>query len=270
MFGYLTINKDELKIKDYRKYNSFYCGVCRSLNRKYGLSGRLTLTYDMTFIAVLLSGLYEDSTVPVRKHCIAHPVKKHEEICNTYTDYAAAMNVMLAYYKLKDNWQDEKSLISNAGAGLLSRGFKKAKKEYPKQAEAIRQYIEEQHACEAAMEQDIDIVSGCTGRMLGKILDIYSDEWSKYLYDMGFFLGKYIYIMDAYDDIEEDIKKNNYNPFLAKAGEPDFREYCRSILCINAAEAAKAFEYMPILENVEIIRNIIYAGIWTRFNKKRL
>ena len=121
MFGYIVIHKDELKVKDYNRYNSFYCGVCRSLRNNYGLPGQITLNYDMTFLAILLSGLYEDDTKTVMRHCIIHHVKKHGEISNEYTDYAAAMNILLSYYKLKDNWNDDKSLKSNIGAGLLKK-----------------------------------------------------------------------------------------------------------------------------------------------------
>lgn len=126
MFGYITINKDELKIKDYNKYQSYYCGVCRSLKKNYGFSGQMTLTYDMTFLGVLLSALYEDETESVRRRCIPHPIKPHEEISNVYTDYAAAMNVLLTYYKLKDDWEDERSVKSNAFAGVLKKAYKRA------------------------------------------------------------------------------------------------------------------------------------------------
>lgn len=141
MFGYVTVYKDELKIKDYNRYRAYYCGVCRSLKNSYGMAGQMTLTYDMTFLAILLSALYEDDTKIVMKKCIPHPVKKHPEISNEYTDYAAGMNILLSYYKLKDNWEDERSLKSNTAAGILKRAFKKACKKYPEQAKAVRDYI---------------------------------------------------------------------------------------------------------------------------------
>ena len=131
MFGYIVIHKDELKVKDYNRYNSFYCGVCRSLRNNYGLPGQITLNYDMTFLAILLSGLYEDDTKTVMRHCVIHHVKKHGEISNEYTDYAAAMNILLSYYKLKDNWDDDRSLKSNICAGLLKKAFKKAASKFP-------------------------------------------------------------------------------------------------------------------------------------------
>ena len=84
---------------------------------------------------------------------------------------------------------------------------------------------------------------------------------------MGFFLGKFIYIMDAFDDVEKDIKHNNFNPIKERAGSADFNEYCKQILNIVAAESAKYFERLPIIQNIDILRNIMYAGIWSRYNK---
>lgn len=267
MFGYVTIHKDELKIKDFNTYQGYYCGLCRSLKKSYGLFGQLTLNYDMTFLATLLSGLYEDDTKLVMKHCVAHHIKKHGEISNEYTDYAAAMNIMLSYYKLKDNWEDERSVKSNIGAGTIKRAFKKAKKQYPDQAKAIKEYIDSQHTLEKNNETDLDNAANPTGKMLGTLFCMKDDMWKKDLYDMGFFLGKFIYIMDAFEDVDKDIKNNSYNPLKSLKDRDDFNEYCKSILTTLMAESAKAFERLPIVQNIDILRNIVYAGVWCKFNK---
>lgn len=267
MFGYITVNKDELKIKDYRKYKSYYCGVCHSLRKLYGFKGQFTLTYDMTFLAVLLSSLYEDDTETVMRRCVPHPVIKHESISNKFSDYAASMNVMLTYYKLKDDWEDERSLKSNAMSGLLKRAYKKAAGMYPDKAELIEQYILKQHESEDKKEQSIDVISSHTGEMLAGLFDMKQDVWQYDLRRMGFFLGKFIYVMDAYDDIEKDIKKNNFNPLINMFAEPDFDSRCENILTMYAAESSKAFEALPILDNADILRNILYSGIWNRFDK---
>lgn len=273
MFGYVTINKDELKIKDYRKYQSYYCGVCRSLARNYGLTGRMTLTYDMTFLALLLGSLYEDRTKPIMKRCVPHPVKPHEEICNEYTDYAAAMNVMLSYYKLKDDWEDEKSVKGAAFAGILKRAYKKAARRYPAQARAIRRYIKNQHRCEESCEKSADTAACPTGEMLADIFDMKGGVWQRDLRRIGFFLGKFIYIMDAFDDLEEDIRHNNYNPlrisYTGRTAEERraFDRECREMLTMFAAQSSMAFEALPVLDNADILRNILYSGIWSKFNR---
>lgn len=273
MFGYVTVNKDELKIKDYRRYQSYYCGVCRSLERGYGLSGRMTLTYDMTFLALLLGSLYEDGTKPQMRRCVPHPVKPHEEICNEYTDYAAAMNIMLSYYKLKDDWEDERSVKGKAFAGILKHAYRKASHRYPRQARAIRRYIKKQRACEASGETNADIAACPTGEMLAELFDMKRGVWQRDLRRMGFFLGKFIYIMDAFDDLEEDIRHNNYNPLRIKytggsvRERGEFNRECREMLTMFAAQSSMAFEALPILANADILRNILYSGIWSKFNR---
>ena len=108
MFGYVVMNRPEIKFKDYDLYRSFYCGLCRELRERYGISGQITLTYDMTFVILLLSGLYEPPTKKGTSRCMVHPVRKQPVRKNKVTEYAADMNVFLAYYKCVDDWKDEK------------------------------------------------------------------------------------------------------------------------------------------------------------------
>lgn len=267
MFGYVTVNIDELKIKDHRKYKSYYCGVCHSLKKRYGFFARMTLSYDMTFLAVFLSSLYEEHTEPFMERCIPHPFNKHETIVNEYTDYAAAMNVMLSYYKMKDDWEDERSIKSRILAVLLKKAYKKASSDYPKQAKAVETYIKEQHECEQEKDTSVDAAANPTGRMLGVLFAMRNDEWQQDTERMGFFLGKFIYIMDAFDDVDKDIKKGSFNPLVIFRNDSDFKERCEQMLVMVAAETAKAFERMPILDNADILRNIIYSGMWSRFNE---
>lgn len=264
MFGYITINKDELKIKDYRKYRAFYCGVCHSLYKQYGFSGQMTLSYDMTFLAILLSSLYEDNTVPVKRKCLPHPIKAHETIYNEYTYYAASMNVLLTYYKMQDDWEDERSIKGAAFMRLLKRGAKKARRLFPNQAEAIKTYISEQKELEARNERNVELAANPTGRMLAAIFDYKQDEWQKDLQIMGLNMGKFIYITDAFDDYDKDIKKHNYNPFSEKT--ENFNEGVRGMLTLLAANFSKAFERLPILDNSELLRNILYSGVWNGYN----
>ena len=198
MFGYINVDKGELKFKEFDIYRSFYCGVCKSLGKNYGIAGQMTLSYDMTFVAIVLSSLYEDETPPRKARCVPHPIVPHMELVNQYTDYAAAMNVLLTYYKLKDDWVDDRSLKSNAFAGILRRAFKKAAKKFPRQAKAIEEAIRLQTEYEAREEYDIDTITAPTGMMLEEIFDMKQDEWQRSLRRMGLFLGKYIYMLDAY------------------------------------------------------------------------
>ncbi len=267
MFGYIGILKDELKIKDFNKYQSYYCGVCHSLRNRYGFVGQVTLTYDMTFLAIVLSSLYEDSTEAHMERCVAHPIKKHGSRYNYYTDYAAAMNIMLTYYKMKDDWEDEKSVKANTMALILLKAYKKAKIEFPIQAEAIELYIEKQKKFEKRQEANIELVASATGDMLAALFLIKEDIWKDKLTKLGYYLGEFIYIMDAFEDIPNDMQKKNYNPFLLNGENPKIQDECKEMLELMAAESAKAFEALPIIENAEILRNILYAGIWNKFDR---
>ncbi len=108
MFGYITVNKEELKVKDFERYHSYYCGICRDLKQSCGELARMTLTYDMTFLAILLTGLYEEKSSQERHFCVLHPMQKRPCTRNRYTSYAADMNILLVYHNLMDDWQDEK------------------------------------------------------------------------------------------------------------------------------------------------------------------
>ena len=134
MFGYVTTNMEEMKVKDYRKYRAFYCGICQDLKEYHGQPSRLTLTYDMTFLAILLTGLYESAPVSEQHLCGLHPLKKHLCYRNELTAYAADMNVLLSYYNLLDDWIDEKKPVPLALARTLRKDVKSLRNRYPRQA----------------------------------------------------------------------------------------------------------------------------------------
>ena len=131
MFGYIVMNKLEIKFKNFDLYRSFYCGLCRELKSKYGISGQISLTYDMTFVVILLSALYEPHTQKGSTRCIIHPVCKQPVRRNTVTEYAADMNVLLTYYKCRDDWEDEKKVTALGYSKVLQGKVKKLDQKYP-------------------------------------------------------------------------------------------------------------------------------------------
>ena len=206
MFGYITINRPELKIRDEQRYRAFYCGLCRSLKKRYGLSGQSTLSYDMTFLGILLSALYEPATEEGKTVCLLHPSEKHPTLSNRYVDYAADMNLLLAYYNRLDDWKDDKKLRAKVGADALKKKAEKVEAAYPRQAEAVKTYIRELGAVEEEDSRDLDAASGATGRMLAEVFTPEEDLWAPHLRKIGFYLGKFIYLMDAFEDFDEDLK----------------------------------------------------------------
>ena len=266
MFGYISINKAEMKFKDYDMYHSYYCGLCKCLKKCYGIRGQLTLSFDMTFLVVLLTGLYEAETKVETVRCVAHPFEKHPARVNEFTNYAAAMNLVLSYYKCKDDWDDERKKKGYAAAKLLQSRISEIEKEYPEKVQLIASNLKKLSEFEAKNEQNIDLMAGLFGDIMAEIFVYRHDVWEVSLRKMGFFLGKFIYLMDAYEDVEKDIKSGSYNPLKeAFQSNPNFAEDCRELLTLMMAECSREFEKLPILLHADILRNVLYSGVWCHY-----
>lgn len=269
MFGYVTINRPELKIRDFETYHAYYCGLCDTLHRRYGRSGQLTLSYDMTFLTVLLSALYEPEERQFTARCVIHPAHRHQTTVNRYTEYAADMTILLSYFNLQDNWADDRDIKSRALALKLKGGVKELAKRYPRQWKALMSYMKGLKKAEAEKCADLDAASGLTGDMLAEIFVCdETDVWAPVVRKLAFFLGKFIYLMDACDDREKDAASGSYNPWLLQE-KPYSEEEQKNILNVIMAEAAMALEHLPIVEHLDILRNVIYSGVWTRYEMNR-
>ena len=265
MFGYIVVNKPEMKVKEFDFYRSFYCGLCHELSARYGLKGQISLSYEMTFLTLLLSGLYEPRVKKAEGRCVVHPLQKHVFRVDEITDYAADMNVLLTYYKCLDDWKDEKDLLRRGYAGTLSSRVRTIEETYPRQAEAIRESLSELAECEKNKAMSPDVPSGTSGRMMSALFLMKEDNWEQTLSRFGFYLGKFLYLLDAFDDVEKDIKKGNYNIFAEKSEEEGFEEYVKGLLTMMMAEACREYEKLPIIRYKSILDNILYSGVWTRF-----
>lgn len=270
MFGYIIINKPDMKFKEFDVYQSYYCGLCRALKNRHGVLGQASLSYDMTFLYLLLSSLYEPEEEVKTTKCIAHPFEKHVMRTNHFAQYVSDMNILLTYYKCEDDWNDEKKVSKKFYGDLLGSSFVKVKKEYAKKANIIHEKMNRLSEEEKKNSSDLDLMSGLFGEILGEIFVIRDDEWADELYTIGNRLGRFIYLCDAYEDLEEDIKKGQYNPLKTYKEEPDFEEMVHKILTLTMAECSQVFETLPILENAEILRNILYSGVWTRYEMVKL
>jgi hypothetical protein len=182
------------------------------------------------------------------------------------------MNVVLAYHNLIDDWKDDKSYSKMAFAKMLENDYRRIAEDYPRQVEAVEHYMEQTAISEAAGETNIDIVAGLTGEMLGEIFCWREDEWSKELRTMGFYMGKFVYLMDAYEDFESDRKKKQYNPlaYIRHENEKEFETLCKLLLTSMISECAKSFERLPILMHADILRNVLYSGVWSRYEYLQL
>ncbi len=268
MFGYVQIRKPELKIKDFEIYHGFYCGLCNMLKEKYGFLGELTLTYDMTFLVILLSSVYEFPTEQKRGRCIVHPAKKHLKLTNEATEYAAHLNLLLAYYHLLDDRADEGSKKAWIGSKLYFKSFKKAEKRFSDKAGKIRRYLKKLSMLEKKETSDITVLADCFGNLMMQLFTFRRDAFTDYFKELGYYLGRFIYIMDAYDDLEDDIKKGRFNP-LKNFPKKDFDKKIEEMLLDEISAAAAAYQKLPCIAYQDILGNILYAGVWNRFDKMR-
>ena len=270
MFGYITVDKPEMKVKDFYRYKAYYCGLCKSLQENYGLKGRVTLSYDVTFLVLVLTSLYEPKEEKSESRCPVHPIKKIPVLQNEISRYGADMNLLLTYYHFEDDWKDEKSLKGIAGIHFYKKQAKKICKEYPRQSRVICKRLRELAVYEQKGETDIDLVAGTFGHLMEELFVLKKDRWEPYLRKFGFFIGKFIYIMDAYDDLEKDLKNGSYNPlkpFYHSRTKEEYENSVREMLVMMMAEAGNAFEHLPCVEESQIIKNIIYSGVWSNYNK---
>ena len=267
MFGYVNINKMELKFKEYYSYKGYYCGLCKSLKTKYGNSSRLALNYDMTFLILLLTSLYEPDNKIYNERCLVHPKEKQLIIQNDITDYAASLNVVLSYYNMLDNWKDDRDYKSLAAAKILEKGFKKSSSVLNDLTETVKLCLNNISMLEKQNIDDIDAVSNEFGYMMEEMFLYKKDHWEQSLRKIGFYIGKYIYFIDAYDDMKKDEEKGSYNPFN-KLNIENKEEYARSLLMLNLSLLSDEIEKLPLVQDKGIIDNIIYSGMLNKFDNK--
>ena len=191
MFGYVIPDQAALDDAAKARYRTAYCGLCRRIGALHGLRGRLTLSYDLTFLNLLLSSLYEGESACITgsSHCPIHPIRKVSWRHSGPTDYCADLSVAL--------------------------------------------------------------------------------HWSPELRSIGFHLGKFIYLLDAYDDLARDEKKGAYNPLRSLSRQPDYEEEMRDIFELLLARCARSFERLPCVEDADLLRNILYSGVWLKYNCKQ-
>ena len=271
MFGYVQIRKAECKIKDYDKYKSYYCGLCRVLNERYKTLGRITLTYDMTFLVLLLDSLYEGDHRTEKRRCVMHPAKKHREISCAVTEYAADMNILLTYAHFADDRKDGDDKKAGALMRLYRKDFLKVRLRYPYQYKKITKALNKLDKIEKNDTAGCEIKkAAATFGELMTALFSYRRKAEPFLHDlmgMAYHLGCFIYIMDAYDDIEEDVKKSCYNPLKTLYNSKDFEEKAYELMYDEAAKCAWYYEKLPCTEHKDILGNIIYAGIWNSYDR---
>ena len=266
MFGYIVPVFSVLSEEQKQRYRSFYCGVCHSLRKRYGQIRRLSLSNDMTFLAMLLTSLYEPETRSTDARCALHPLKSHLFRSSPMIDYAADMNALLFYFKCMDQRMDDHSLLGKTGENLFRDAAVKARGQWPIQGEEINHALSALWQEEAKPSPDPDRLCNLSGEMLGAVfVPKPENPWCGVLRSVGAGLGRFIYWMDAWEDYDEDLKKNRFNPLLSWHSRPDYEDFFFFFLEMLIADAAEAFEVLPLEQDLDLLRNIIYSGVWQRY-----
>ena len=266
MFGYVKVNKMDLTYREYEHYRGYYCGLCKCLKDNHGEISRLSLNYDITFLVLVLTSVYKPKSKVIEEGCITNPFKKKKKIINEITEYAASMNVLLAYYKLEDNLKDDKGLKDIISYNLYKNKLNRAYEKYPKKAEIIKEQLDILYNLEMQKNTNIDLVSNTFGNLMSEIFAYKQDEYESELRRIGFNIGKYIYLLDAYEDLDKDYKKGRYNPFIDYIDKKEeLKQRVDKLISLCLGMLSNSIDRLNLKMNTGIIENIVYSGVYLRY-----
>lgn len=280
MLGYVRIYKPDMKVREYELYCGYYCGICKYIGKEYGQFPRMALSYDAAFLAVLLDSVIADPDRPSREHCIVHHINKRTVVRNESIAFAGDLMLILAWFKLLDDAHDDGKTSAKAAALLLRPIYRKLEKKYPDFCKGIATHLSELSALEETHCASLDAAA----EAFAKIMEVIFREGASCLHEtfaeIGYHLGKWIYLIDALDDIEENIENKTYNPLLyrfdyrgmvsgsserADETADEFRSRIRDRASFNLfhylAIISEKIESLDIKKNKGIIENVVYFGM---------
>lgn len=268
MFGYVRPVKEKLSEAEWARYEAVYCGVCHTMGKRHGLTARALLNYDFTFLAMLLLP-GQGNGEPTACRCPANPARKKPCAClgSVGMDRAADESVILSYWKLRDSVQDEgfwKGMGARVVSLFLRRGYRRAARACPEFDETVRESLEELHALEREGSQSLDRTADAFARLLCSAAPDTGEARRDRIYrELLYHLGRWIYLLDAWDDLDADISKGRYNPIHARFGgkEREEEEYVRTTLLHSRNLMLSACELLELGEWESIVKNILYLGL---------
>ncbi len=220
MFGYVRYDLPNLFVKDMMLYKALYCGLCKGIGAACGQAARLGLSYDMTFLSALLHNMTGTDVVIERQNCFEHairkrPIAKPDEL----TKELGALNTLFVYYKLTDDADDGER--ARGRRMWFKKGYRRAKKNYPETTDIVENFMKEQARAERE-HGSLDRAADPTANMMVKLSHRFLKEKANAHSDELFYaLGKWVYLIDALDDYDKDVKKKNFNPFAVEYGAKD-------------------------------------------------
>lgn len=268
MFGYIRAFKPEMKFKEYDIYKGVYCSVCRDLGKRYGFFSRMTLSYDITFLALVRLSLKNECVSFEKSHCVYNPAKKCLN-CRRNNDIAFCSDVavIMVYWSLIDKIQDNKfikAFLFKILALLYKIPYKKAKKNQPEVEKIISNMMNVQNETEASDTDNIDLAADPSAKAMSEIICMDMDYKDKEkLSTFGYLIGRWVYLIDAVDDYYDDIKSKNYNPIKSKGFNKDeFKLYSEHLLNSTQAKIIEGLKELQILRFKPIIENVVVDGMY--------
>ena len=267
MFGYVRVRQEDLSPEELAGYGAAYCGVCRTMGERYGNFSRLFLNYDFALLAMLLAPPDQPCTTGCRR-CALHPIQGRPTCRGgAWLETTAGESVILTWWKLKDTVRDE-GFLSGLPArflGLcLTPGYRRARKDCPEFDAQVGSLLDELGAMEAREEPSIDRTADCFARLLRAAAPRTGDEGrDRALGQVLYHVGRWIYLVDAVDDLEEDGKEGRYNPVRARFPQwtEEDRAYLRQSMDHSLALAGSAFQLLEPNAWSPVVENILYSGL---------
>ncbi|MGI6031441.1 MAG: DUF5685 family protein [Eubacteriales bacterium] len=278
LFGYVTPYKGELKVREFEEYRGVYCGLCKTIGKQYGQLPRMFLSYDYVFLSLLLqaAGQNQDNELkPCR--CMLHPTQKRLICCqNNSLLYVSGVSVLLLYHKAQDNIQDgkwHKRLLYRGLRLLLTPAYRKAKKAHPQVEEAVLHSIERLNQVERARSDNMDEAADTFAELMEAVVTSGLEEGTqrRVAGELARHLGRWIYLMDALTDLEEDVEQGSYNPlfyrfaYQEQEGVAAFRQRIASTVDFTLVQSLSsmlmAWQLLPHCRLSGILENIICLGL---------
>lgn len=275
MFGYVKVYQPELKIGEFEQYRGLYCSLCRTLKKRYGFVAQMTLSYDMTFLLVLHMALGDECAGFGTGRCPYNPFKKH--VCchdSPSLEFSADAAMLLAYHKTLDTVADSR-FFKRLGARLVLPVMRRNRRRAAERLPELDRRLEQAMCAQRQLEQrkccSVDEAAEPTAMMLAALCEAVSRDkkQQRVLSRFGYCLGRWVYLMDAADDLADDLKQGNYNPLIVSSGlqkhETEKLEHVRrqTGLSLNAciAECKAAYELLAIRRFDGILRNVCEWGM---------
>ncbi len=271
MYGYVTPIKEQMNTADFMLYRAYYCGICKATGKMFGQLPRFTTNYDIVFLSVLLHDFTVTDVKFESKGCVCNPFKKKTTVCrNELLDKIVNTNIIMSYYKMRDGVLDKEGFKSRVALNMLSRPYKKARRAMPEIDKIVGESYEKLFGMEKAGVVGIDRVADCFASLLQDVAkSLIGDKADENISKLCYNVGKFVYLADALDDIDEDFNSKRYNPFLVMyndyTGRKEFFEKHKDelsfILSVTVNRAIECFNKITFTQSSDLLRNVLHKGL---------